>query len=82
MTDYTPVKKFRKYFFGYYNFFGQAAPVMWAEEDGITVGGHPHPIIQKDEITEEEFNKPDVLTKMSQKYPVRIDMTLLLLKES
>jgi hypothetical protein len=81
MTEYLPQKKSVKYFFGYYDLFGQAAPMMWAEEDGIVVGGIPK-IIERYEISEDEF-RPDVhLKDLCQKYPIRIDMTTIFPKDT
>jgi hypothetical protein len=81
MTETILPKKNIKYYFGYYGLFGQAAPVMWAEEDGIVVGGIPSPVLEKYEITEEEF-KPEVhLADLARKYPVQLDMRTLVPKE-
>lgn len=81
MTDFVPQKKV-KYFFGYYNHFGNAAPMMWAEEDGLVVGGIPSPILQKHEITEAEF-QPDVsLASLCKKYPIELDMRTLVPKDT
>lgn len=79
MTDFVPQKKV-KYFFGYYNHFGSAAPMMWAEEDGLIVGGIPTPIIQRHEITEEEFQPSQTLADLCKKYPIELDMTILVPK--
>jgi len=44
-----------KYYFGYNKFTGQTFPVKWYEEGGKPVGGRPIQIMQKVEITFDQF---------------------------
>lgn len=48
--------KNRKYYFGYYDWCGRACVMKWMEDDGIVVGGVPTPILQKHEISHDDYD--------------------------
>lgn len=76
MTDLTspPVKKERKYFFGWHLVNGIPFSMRWAEDDGIVVGGIPDVVGTPMEITEEEFRPEVSLATLEKEHPFPQDI--------
>lgn len=59
------------YYFGYNKFNGSTFPVKWVEEDGKAVGGRPVQIMQKHEITFDDYRNTNLFI-LSEKYPLKV----------
>lgn len=77
-----PVKKERKYFFGYHLVNGILFSMKWMEDGGIVVGGIPTVVGTKLEITEEEFAPGTLLADLEKEHPCDADIPLIILRDS
>lgn len=73
------INKNRKYFFGYYDWCGRLYACKWVEDDGLVVGGIPTPIVQKHEISLEDYDNT-ILVILESRYPVEVDARHLVVK--
>ena len=68
MENEAPVKKSRRYFFGWSLFNGIPFAMKWMEDNGHVVGGIPH-YIDRMEITEEQFEPAVTLADLEKELP-------------
>lgn len=61
-----------KYYFGYNILNGLHFPFKWMEDRGQAVGGTPTAVVDKVEITLQEFNFVG-LTELVRRYPRKVD---------
>jgi hypothetical protein len=64
----------RKYYFAYQSVYGLVFPFMWAEDNGVCVGGRPNPIEGTVvEISPEEFDRGE-LSPLEKEFPYKGDL--------
>lgn len=73
-TNSPPVKKLRRYFFGWHLVNGIPFAMKWAEDDGMVVGGIPNVVGEVMEITEEQFSPNVPISELEKEHPFPVEI--------